>query len=159
MTRFGIAATAALALVLAGATARADDDEGCVYRGSLYSDGAMSCQGGTQYRCDDGEWDKTDDSCTAEPVAQAKTCSFGGIQYATGASSCQAGAQYRCTDGAWQSTGETCPIGDTPLQAAPQGKTCTYEGATVAHRSAICKGGTTFFCNDGQWTNLGTACQ
>jgi hypothetical protein len=151
---------AALALGLGGLgapAARADDK--CIYRGAMFSHGATACQAGVQFRCDDGEWEKTDDACVEQPLAAARPCQFGGISYSTGAASCQAGAQYRCEDGAWRSTGDTCPIADAPPRAAEQGETCMYEGATVAHRSAICRAGSTFFCNDGQWVNLGTACR
>jgi hypothetical protein len=107
----------------------------------------------------DGDWKRTDRSCSDEPIAAARPCTFGSLSYLTGAASCQAGAQYRCEDGTWRSLGTTCPIGDSPVQPAQDGKTCMYEGATVAHRSAICRTGSTFFCNDGTWVNLGTACR
>jgi hypothetical protein len=161
MRAFRMMGATALALSLIGfgvGHAGADEDK-CFYRGAMFSHGGTSCQSGTQYKCTDGEWKRTTNSCADEPMAMAKTCAFGGLAYQSGAASCQAGAQYRCEDGAWRSLGTTCPIGDAPIQSANDGRTCMYEGATVAHRSAICRGGTTFFCNDGSWVNLGTACR
>ena len=152
------AATVAFSLLLAAGTARAGEDK-CFHKGAMYSSGGTSCQSGTQYKCNDGDWKRTDSTCTDEPVAAARPCQFGGLSYATGAASCQAGAQYRCEDGAWRSLGNTCPIADAPVQPSQDGNTCMYEGATVAHRSAICRAGTTFFCNNGSWVNLGTACR
>jgi len=158
MRRMSVAALA-LGLVGFGAAGAGAEENKCFYRGAMFSHGGTSCQSGTQYKCNDGEWKRTNNTCADEPVAAAKPCQFGGLAYASGAASCQAGAQYRCEDGAWRSLGATCPIGDSPIQAAPDGRTCMYEGATVAHRSAICRSGSTFFCNDGSWVNLGTACR
>ena len=150
---------AALALTIIGlGSAHAGDDK-CFYKGAMFSDGARSCQSGTEFKCDDGGWKSTKNNCADEPMAMAKPCQFGGLSYATGVASCQAGAQYRCEDGAWRSLGTTCPVADSPIQATTEGRTCMYEGATVAHRSAICRSGSTFFCNDGSWVNLGTACR
>ena len=149
----------ALSLIGFGAGRAGADQNKCFYKGAMFSHGGTSCQSGTQYKCNDGEWSRTTSGCTEESVAMAKPCQFGGLSYASGVASCQAGAQYRCEDGSWRSLGSTCPIGDSPVQAANDGRTCMYEGATVAHRSAICRAGTTFFCNAGSWVNLGTACR
>jgi hypothetical protein len=35
----------------------------CTYLSAIYSDGTISCQGGYQYRCDDGTWDFRDSTC------------------------------------------------------------------------------------------------
>jgi len=151
---------AALALSIIGFAGSAGAGENkCFFKGAMFSHGSTSCQAGSEFKCDDGEWDDTDRNCADSPMAMARPCQFGGLSYTSGAASCQAGAQYRCEDGAWRSLGTTCPIGDAPVQAAPEGRTCMYEGATVAHRSAICRSGNTFFCNDGSWVNLGTACR
>ena len=42
---------------------RAGDD--CSYDGTKYSDGAVSCQAGKRYKCDDGEWKSKDERCTS----------------------------------------------------------------------------------------------
>jgi hypothetical protein len=36
---------------------------GCMYSGTAYSSGTMSCQGGYQYRCSNGTWDSTNVTC------------------------------------------------------------------------------------------------
>ncbi len=43
---------------IAGATGSA-----CTYASTVYSNGAMSCQGGYQYRCNNGLWDSTSVAC------------------------------------------------------------------------------------------------
>lgn len=35
----------------------------CVYEGKEYSDGAVTCQNGKEYRCNDGTWDSLGSSC------------------------------------------------------------------------------------------------
>ena len=41
----------------------------CVYSGVNFSDGALSCQTGQQFRCSDGTWQSLDIPCTASPSA------------------------------------------------------------------------------------------
>ena len=53
----------ALALGAQPRIARAGDD--CSYDGTKYSDGALSCQAGKQYKCDDGEWKSKGERCTS----------------------------------------------------------------------------------------------
>jgi hypothetical protein len=35
----------------------------CTYLSTIYSNGSFSCQGGYQYRCDDGTWNFQDLTC------------------------------------------------------------------------------------------------
>jgi len=35
----------------------------CSYSGTAYSDGALSCQSGQQFRCSSGTWNRTLGSC------------------------------------------------------------------------------------------------
>ena len=51
-----------LALVAQPRIVRAGDD--CSYDGARFSDGALSCQDGKRYKCDDGEWKSKDERCT-----------------------------------------------------------------------------------------------
>ena len=53
----------ALALGAQPRIVRAGDD--CSYDGTKYSDGALSCQAGKQYKCDDGEWKSKGERCTS----------------------------------------------------------------------------------------------
>ena len=151
---------AALAGVIAcvPGSAQAANDH-CFYKGSIFSDGAMSCQTGAQFHCKDGDWKATGSACTEENKTASRSCERDGISYSTGAASCQNGTQYRCEDGEWQSLNAPCPVADSPLKAVPDTRTCMYEGATVASNSTICKGGTTFLCSGGDWKNLGTLCR
>ena len=41
----------------------------CVYSGVSFSDGAVSCQSGYQFRCSDGAWEALDLPCAALPPA------------------------------------------------------------------------------------------
>lgn len=50
-------------MALAPAAARAQG-HACVYRGSDYSDGALSCQRGVQMQCLGGEWVDQGQTCT-----------------------------------------------------------------------------------------------
>src|SRR5262249_11480132 len=76
-------------------------DDACFYKGTMYSDGAMACQAGKQFKCDDGEWKLRDEKCQEGSLKPSKTCEFGGVAYGTGSASCQQGTQYRCEDGEW----------------------------------------------------------
>lgn len=133
-------------------------DGPCFYRGTMYSDGAASCQSGVQYRCNIGEWVSLGSSCTEETVTLSRPCQFSGVTFPTGAASCQAGTQYRCEDGSWTSLRASC--GDSPIRLVPGGRTCMLDGgSTVATSSSVCRSGSTFLCNDGEWVNLGTLCR
>lgn len=147
--------------VLAGCSPeRAVAGDPCFHKGTMYSDGANSCQSGLQYRCTDGEWSALRVACPDSPmVATSKTCQSGGISFSTGAASCQAGTQFRCEDGVWHSLGIPCSVGDSPIRVVPSGRTCMFNDATVASNSTICRSGLTYLCNDGEWVNLGTLCR
>ncbi len=132
-------------------------DSPCFHKGTMYSDGAASCQSGSQYRCANGEWLSLGTSCMDEAVAVSKPCQFAGVTFPTGAASCQAGTQYRCEDGSWNSLGISCPGAESPIRVIPEGKTCMLEGgSTVATNSSVCRSGSTYLCSDGEWINLGT---
>jgi len=38
----------------------------CAYQGSVYSDGALSCQGGVQVQCMNGAWVSQEETCTEQ---------------------------------------------------------------------------------------------
>jgi hypothetical protein len=148
-------ACAASAALAAPALAR----DGCRYNSIAYSDGASVCQAGTQYRCDDGEWQSLASHCTGD--GGSPNCEYDGTSYSAGSTSCQAGTQYRCNDGTWKSLSVAC-AGRAPLagDAPPQPpRTCMLDGTTVASASTVCKQGVMFLCNDGDWRNLGTPCR
>jgi len=63
---FACAAGLALALGAPPRAARAGD--ACTYDGTKYSDGALSCQAGKRYKCDDGEWKSKDEHCTSDKM-------------------------------------------------------------------------------------------
>jgi hypothetical protein len=153
---FGAALAGMIACV--PGSARAANDS-CFFKGAMFSDGAMSCQTGAQFRCKDGDWKATGSQCTPDNTSASRSCSLDGISYATGAASCQNGTQFRCEDGAWTSLSVPCSVGDSPVRAAPGDRTCMYEGATVASNSTICKNASTFLCSNGEWVNLGTQCR
>lgn len=135
-------------------------DGPCFNNGTIYSNGAASCQSGLQYRCTNGEWLNLGASCSQEAVQVSRTCQFSDITFPTGAASCQAGTQYRCEDGSWTSLGIACTGGDSPIRPVPGGKTCMLEGgSTVAANSTVCRSGSTFLCSSGDWVNLGTQCR
>src|SRR5678815_1482033 len=112
MTRTGQFAAAAFALAcMLGTASRATaGDDPCFYKGTMYSEGAASCQGTMQYKCDDGAWSSTKMPCQSSPVAASRPCSFDGISFSTGAASCQSGTQYRCEDGTWRSIARPCTV-------------------------------------------------
>ncbi|HEY8095404.1 MAG TPA: hypothetical protein VIE65_04840 [Methylobacter sp.] len=135
-------------------------NEPCFHKGTMYSDGAASCQAGSQYRCSNGEWASLGVACTENVVTISRPCQFSGVTFPTGAASCQAGTQYRCEDGAWNSLGISCPGGDSPIRIISGGQTCMLEGgSTVATNSTVCRTGSTFLCSNGEWINLGTLCR
>ena len=158
--RIGMMAVAVLACHVVAAKA----DAGCSFGGVGYSDGATTCQSGTQYRCDDGEWESLAIQCSPPgPAASLKNCDYNGSTFSSGATSCQASTQYRCLDGIWKSLEVACaqpqpPVaGDAP-RAVPS-RTCMLDGTTVADSSTVCKAGVTFLCDDGAWRNVGTPCR
>jgi len=152
------AALLALGALLMAGSAFADAD--CTYKGAAYSHRSGVCQSGTQYRCDDGQWQALSIACAENPSAARNACALSGTSYYPGSVSCQSNTEYRCIDGSWASLGLTCvPVPELAAARIPAGRTCMYDGATVETESAICKAGVTFRCNDGAWSNLGTACQ
>jgi hypothetical protein len=158
-TTFTLAILGGLALLSVGPGAALAAGDRCFYKGAVYSDGGSSCQSGSQFRCDDGEWKAGGTTCTDSPQLASKPCVLGGVAYATGSASCQQGTQQRCEDGAWRILGTTCPAADAPLKVVPNGRTCMFDGATVASNSTICRTGSTYLCSDGEWLNIGTACR
>lgn len=51
--------------------------QSCEYAGNSYSDGAVICQNGTEYRCNDGSWEILGTPCDeiavpADPEAQSE---------------------------------------------------------------------------------------
>lgn len=134
--------------------------DGCRHNDSTYSHGSTTCQSGTQYRCDDGQWKGWGTACAENPPVAGKSCDLDGNSYPAGSVSCQADTQYRCDDGAWRSLDRDCLGGsEAPARVAPAGRSCLYNGVTVATQSSICKSGLTFRCEDGEWRNLGSACR
>jgi hypothetical protein len=147
---------AALALGLAAPVVASDS---CQYQGTKYSEGSTTCQSGSQYRCDDGEWKSLGVGC---PAKETKACDFEGSAFSSGTTSCQAGVKYRCEDGNWRSLETACAAdqGTMPhVVAAPGARTCMLEGSTVSNASTVCKSGTMYVCDDGDWRNLGTPCR
>ena len=63
MTRAALSLVLAAALGLAAGSARAQGQP-CIYGGSEYSDGALSCQRGEQVQCMNGEWVDQNQTCT-----------------------------------------------------------------------------------------------
>jgi hypothetical protein len=53
-----------LGLAIAGGTAQADDR--CMWGGTFYGPGAMSCQNGQQARCVDRAWKMTGEGCAGQ---------------------------------------------------------------------------------------------
>ncbi len=136
-------------------------DGPCIHRGTMYSDGATSCQSGLQFRCSNSEWVSLGVTCIEETVAVSRPCQYSGITFPTGAASCQTGTQYRCEDGSWRSLMISCSSTESPIRIVPDGRTCLLEGggSTVANSSSVCHSGSTYLCNDGEWLNLGTLCR
>lgn len=135
-------------------------DTSCRYNGNSYSHGSSVCQSGTQYRCDDGEWNSLGVTCKGD--GGAANCDYNGTGFSAGSTSCQSGTQYRCTNGQWTSLSVACganpPSAGGDLAPNPP-RTCMLAGTTVASASTVCKEGTTYLCNDGDWRNLGTPCR
>jgi hypothetical protein len=145
--------------VLGSAAHEAQAGDHCVYKGTMFSDGARACQAGALYRCDDGNWRALGSVCKDTQLTVSRSCELGGISYSTGSASCQAGSQFRCEDGVWRSLGMACVVGDSPIRILPSGRTCMFGDVTVANNSTVCKSGTTFLCSDGEWVSLGTLCR
>ena len=153
---------------IAFAAAARADDRTCEFNGTMFSDGATTCQSGSQMRCDDGEWEGTGVACPTPAGAPAplpaspKPCDYQGTPFSSGAASCQAGTQFRCDDGTWRSLNIACRA-DTAADAPAAGglpRTCMNgDGSTVASGSTICRSGTTFVCANGEWESLNTPCR
>jgi hypothetical protein len=132
----------------------------CRYKDSTYSHGTTVCQSGTQYRCNDGRWNRRGTACAENLPVAGKSCDLNGKSYSSGSASCRSGTQYRCDDGAWRNLAVACTgSGDRPERGARKGRTCMYNDVTFATRSSICRAGINFRCDDGEWRNLGTACR
>jgi hypothetical protein len=121
----------------------------CVYDGQSYSEGASTCQFGTQFRCESGAWQSLGVACA---TISGPPCSADGVRYASGATHCAERREWRCESGQWRDLGTACVA-----PGARPGE-CIIGGASVADGSAVCRKGTTFRCDDGSWVNVGTAC-
>src|SRR5262245_845970 len=104
--------------------------DNCFYKGTMFSDGAQSCQQGSLFRCKDGEWKSQGSPCTDSPQTASRRCELSGISYPTGAASCQNGSQYRCEDGAWRDLAITCP-GEGAIRVGPGDQTGRCGSAPV----------------------------
>ena len=60
-----------LAVVAQPRIVRAGDD--CSYNDARFSDGALSCQDGKRYKCEDGEWKSKDERCTTAKSETSRT--------------------------------------------------------------------------------------
>lgn len=56
----------ATTLALGAALPAFAQGQGCAYQGSVYSDGALSCQRGVQVQCMNGEWIDQGQTCTPQ---------------------------------------------------------------------------------------------
>ncbi len=74
MIRVSLAASCALGLMcmIGGAVPSAMADDRCFYDGATFSDGAVSCQGGVRYKCDDGDWKSKHEACTVGQVIERR---------------------------------------------------------------------------------------
>lgn len=68
-----IACAMGLALVLGAPDRNARAGDICTYEGERYSEGSVSCQAGTRYKCDDGEWESKDERCTTAKADRPHT--------------------------------------------------------------------------------------
>ncbi|HWP65921.1 MAG TPA: hypothetical protein VNO26_08425 [Candidatus Limnocylindria bacterium] len=86
----------------------------CSYDGITYSTGSASCQGGTQYRCEDGTWRSIDRPCTVMGANTVKidpdgdTCLYEGAALATGSTICKTETTFFCNHGQWVNLGPVC---------------------------------------------------
>src|SRR4029077_8919082 len=99
-------AVAAVAFLLLGSIHAVASSDPCFFKSTMYSDGASSCQSGTQYKCDDGEWKSRGIACADSPVKLSRACDFGGVSYSTGSARWQPGMQFFCEGGGWAAAGE-----------------------------------------------------
>lgn len=58
--------SAAIVALAFGAEEAASQGDSCSYQGSVYSDGALSCQGGVQVQCLGGRWVNQERTCTEQ---------------------------------------------------------------------------------------------
>lgn len=134
----------------------------CAYEGVTYSHGSTTCQSGSQFRCDEGEWESIGIACPPKEVMKS-SCEFKGTTFSSGAASCQSGTQYKCEAGSWKSLGVACPpdqaVVPPRVPAGDAPRTCMLDGSTVGHSSTVCKSGVTYLCENGEWRNLGTPCK
>jgi hypothetical protein len=71
--RFSMAASCALGVIcVIGTAGSARASDKCLYDGMPYSDGAVSCQGGVRYECDDGDWKSKHEACTVGRVIERR---------------------------------------------------------------------------------------
>jgi hypothetical protein len=83
LKRFFVSTTFAVVLHGGGACYAISD---CVYAGGNFSDGALSCQSGSQFRCSDGDWVPLELPCATPPppaVVNPATCACTDIEMST----------------------------------------------------------------------------
>lgn len=86
----------------------------CKFSGIAFSSGAASCQSGTQFRCEDGEWRGLGVPCAAgdspiKVVPSGRTSMFNDATVASNSTICRSGTTYLCNDGEWMNLG-TVPL-------------------------------------------------
>jgi hypothetical protein len=74
MFRLSMAVACALGLMcmIGGAAPNAMANDRCLYDGATFSDGAISCQDGVRYKCDDGDWKSKHEACTVGQVIERR---------------------------------------------------------------------------------------
>lgn len=83
--------------------------ETCARDGRTYFSGALLCQGGSEFRCEQGDWRNLGTACSIEHTASGtQSCTFGRASVAEGSSICLNGTTFRCASGEWVDLGAPC---------------------------------------------------
>lgn len=76
-TRTPMVAVLAAGIGFAPRIASAGTDD-CFYKGTMFSDGAQSCQSGALFRCKDGDWKSQGTTCTESARTASRSCELTG---------------------------------------------------------------------------------
>jgi hypothetical protein len=83
----------------------------CSYNGQGYAEGAITCQAGYQYRCDEGTWRSAGTACGFDGATSSRglrNCMVGGVSVASGSSVCRDGTTFQCVNGEWVNAWTAC---------------------------------------------------
>lgn len=96
-----------------GSTVEPGTWNSCEFQSLAFPSGTLTCQAGSEYRCNDGVWNNLRTPCTRTagdvPIAPiGRSCMFEGATVGSNSTICRSGVTFLCRDGEWMNLGTAC---------------------------------------------------